>query len=86
MCFSPGGALLAQRYLGVLGRNHEVALDLDDLLGGDALAEGGHGELVYDFREGGDANGWLHALFRYEQRGERACRRRVVSARICSIR
>jgi hypothetical protein len=32
------------------------------------LNEGGHAELVYDFRDGGEANGWLHALFRYEQR------------------
>ena len=34
----------------------------------DALAEGGHVELVYDFRDGGEADGWLHALFRYEDR------------------
>ncbi len=31
------------------------------------LAEG-HAELVYDFRDGGQANGWLHALMRYEHR------------------
>ena len=28
----------------------------------------GHAELVYDFRDGGAADGWLHALFRYEDR------------------
>ena len=28
----------------------------------------GHGELVYDFRAGGEADGWMHALFRYEDR------------------
>jgi len=28
----------------------------------------GHAELVYDFRDGGGADGWLHALFRYEDR------------------
>ena len=28
----------------------------------------GHVELVYDFAEGGDADGWLHGLFRYEDR------------------
>ena len=28
----------------------------------------GHAELVYDFRDGGEADGWLHALFRYEDR------------------
>ena len=28
----------------------------------------GHAELLYDFRDGGEANGWLHALMRYEHR------------------
>ena len=28
----------------------------------------GHGELVYDFRDGGDADGWMHTLARYEHR------------------
>ena len=30
--------------------------------------DSGHAELVYDFRDGGAADGWLHALFRYEDR------------------
>ena len=29
----------------------------------------GHVELVYDFRDGGSGDGWLHALFRYRHRG-----------------
>jgi hypothetical protein len=46
-------------------------VDFDDLLPSDALLEkGGHADLVYDFRDGGDANGWLHALMRYERRDE----------------
>jgi hypothetical protein len=33
-----------------------------------ALSSGyGHVELVYDFADGGEADGWLHALFRYER-------------------
>jgi hypothetical protein len=28
----------------------------------------GHVELVYDFAEGGEADGWLHGLFRYQDR------------------
>src|ERR1700748_775278 len=36
-------------------------------MGGFDVANG-HAELVYDFRDGGDADGWLHALFRYEDR------------------
>jgi hypothetical protein len=42
-------------------------LDLDGLSA--ALGKGyGHVELVYDFAEGGDGDGWLHALFRYRHR------------------
>ena len=28
----------------------------------------GHADLVYDFRDGGEADGWMHALLRYEHR------------------
>jgi hypothetical protein len=66
--FAPDGAKLTEHFLGVLPRNHDIAIDLDDILAQNDLAEGGHAELVYDFRDGGDANGWLHALFRFESR------------------
>ncbi len=59
--FDTMGALVAQRVLGRLPRNHATAVEVDD------VAEG-HAELVYDFRDGGEADGWLHALFRYEDR------------------
>ena len=61
--FDPAGRLVAERFLGRLPRNHDLALDLAEL-----GAEGGHAELVYDFREGGDADGWLHCLVRYQDR------------------
>jgi hypothetical protein len=39
------------------------------VLAGAALPAGyGHIELVYDFSAGGEADGWLHALFRYQDR------------------
>ncbi|MBB5372549.1 hypothetical protein [Acidocella aromatica] len=66
--FAPDGAKLAEHYSGVLPRKHDCAFDLDYMLPEDALPEGGHAELVYDFRAGGEANGWLHALFRFEDR------------------
>jgi hypothetical protein len=66
--FAPDGSKVAEHFLGLLRRDHDVAVDLDDILGMDALPRGGHAELVYDFRDGGEANGWLHALFRYESR------------------
>jgi hypothetical protein len=61
--FDPVGRLVAERFLGCLPRSHDLALDLAEL-----GAEAGHAELVYDFRAGGDADGWLHCLARYEDR------------------
>ena len=66
--FDPDGRRVAERFLGCLDRAHSVAADLDALLAPDALPEGGHGELVYDFRNGGEADGWMHALFRVTDR------------------
>ncbi len=66
--FAADGSLAASRVLGVLPRNHDVALDLDAILPGDALAEGGHAELLYARDIGGAADGWLHALVRAEAR------------------
>ncbi len=61
--FAEDGRPVAQRFLGNLPRDHDLALDLAAF-----GAPAGHAELVYDFREGGQADGWLHALFRYEHR------------------
>ncbi len=61
--FDTEGRPVMQRFLGCLPRDHAVAVDFDEL-----DVELGHAELVYDFREGGSADGWLHALFRYEDR------------------
>ena len=61
--FAEDGRAVAQRFLGNLKRDHDLALDLEDC--GTAA---GHAELVYDFRDGGQADGWLHGLFRYEHR------------------
>ena len=61
--FDSTGRKVHERFLGCLPRDHDLAVDFDDI-GLDC----GHAELVYDFRAGGDADGWLHALFRYEHR------------------
>ncbi|GAB0115528.1 hypothetical protein [Acidisoma sp. C75] len=67
--FDAEGRPLGQHFLGLLPRDHALAVDLDSLLPDGALMEeGGHADLVYDFRDGGEANGWLHALMRYERR------------------
>ncbi len=65
--FAADGRLVAQRFLGNLPRCFELAADFDEEA--DAIGpEGGHGELVYDFRDGGDADGWMHALVRVHDR------------------
>ena len=78
------GTRRASKYLGRVPRKTAMAIDMDDWLGQsrggtatkkDLLPDGyGHVEFVYDFRNGGDGDGWLHALARYEQRvsGHRA--------------
>lgn len=57
----------AYHRFGRLARSDSVALEIGELIGPNgALPSGyGHMELVYDFAEGGGADGWLHALFRY---------------------
>lgn len=61
--FAVDGRKLAERFLGKLARDHDVAVDLAEF-----GAEEGHAELLYDFRDGGDADGWMHCLVRYEHR------------------
>jgi hypothetical protein len=59
--FAPDGERVGERFLGCLPRVHSEALEV-------TATTAGHAELVYDFRDGGEADGWLHALFRYEHR------------------
>ena len=65
--FAADGRLVRQRFLGNLPRCFDLAADFEDDT--TALGEtGGHGELVYDFRDGGEADGWMHALVRFHDR------------------
>jgi len=69
--YDAAGREVLRERLGRLPRGHARALDVSGLLlgAGAELAEGyGHLELCYDLAEGGEADGWLHALFRYEDR------------------
>jgi hypothetical protein len=61
--FDADGTKRGEKFLGCLPRDHDLAMDLDGF-----SVDQGHAELVYDFRNGGQADGWLHALFRYEDR------------------
>jgi hypothetical protein len=61
--FDQAGTRHASTFLGCLPRDRSIATDLEQF-----GVDEGHAELVYDFRDGGEADGWLHALFRYEDR------------------
>ncbi len=63
------GREAARKFLGLLPRAHALACDVDEILNGADLPGGyGHLELSYDFGAGGEGDGWLHALFRYQHR------------------
>jgi hypothetical protein len=66
--FAPDGGQVGTYFIGCLPRDHDVAIDLDTILPVGALPAGGHGELAYDFRDGGQADGWMHTLIRAEDR------------------
>jgi hypothetical protein len=67
--YDADGGEVARHAFGNLPRNHEALLNVDTLLNGIGLRSGyGHLELVYDFTDGGEADGWLHGLFRYTDR------------------
>ena len=65
LIIDPDGKEIGRHEFGCLPRNHAEMLDATGLING---AEYGHMELVYDFNAGTDADGWLHGLFRYENR------------------
>ncbi len=64
------GRETARRKLGRLARGHDTAVDLSGMIeeSGGLPSGFGHLELVYDFSGGGSGDGWLHGLFRYEDR------------------
>lgn len=69
--YDAAGQKIAEHFMGCLQRKDSVPLNMDDWLGqsGVALSSGfGHVELLYDFRDGGQADGWLHALGKYTLR------------------
>ena len=67
--YDGNGQETARHSFGNLRRRDSVALDVDDWINGASLPSGfGHMELVYDFAAGTLADGWLHGLFRYEDR------------------
>jgi hypothetical protein len=68
LIYDAKGRKAAEHSFGNLKRNDSVALAANEILNGHIDGGYGHMELVYDFDAGQEADGWLHALFRYEDR------------------
>ncbi|GGF45203.1 hypothetical protein GCM10011611_59570 [Aliidongia dinghuensis] len=66
--YDPAGRALGTKRFGRLARRESVELALDELVADATALPWGHVELTYDFAAGTDVDGWLHALFRYENR------------------
>ncbi len=65
------GDEIARKYLGRIKRHESIPVDIDAWLAeaGTVLpSDFGHVELVYDFSQGGEADGWLHALAKFEHK------------------
>lgn len=71
LLFDASGLQVAEHRFGRLDRADSVAIEVNALLdeAGASLPGGyGHLELLYDFSAGTVADGWLHGLFRYEDK------------------
>jgi hypothetical protein len=69
LIYDAQGKQVKEHKFGNLKRSDSIALNINDLLKGTALDGGyGHVEIIYDFEAGHEADGWLHSLFRYEDR------------------
>jgi hypothetical protein len=71
LLMAPDGRTMAEKFLGRIARRDSVAIEIDTWLKQAAvdLPQGyGHVEVAYDFRDGGEADGWLHAIGRYRMR------------------
>ena len=73
LVYTADGELKLKLPLGSLQRHQCVSIDLDDVLAAadikhDFQSSYGHLELVYDFDNQIEVDGWLHAIFRYQCR------------------
>jgi len=67
LIYDKNGKEILNHPLGLLQRHQKMAYEIEDLIDNNAF-DFGHMELIYDFAEGGYADGWLHGLFRYEDK------------------
>ncbi|HEU0117478.1 MAG TPA: hypothetical protein VFR09_02490, partial [Alphaproteobacteria bacterium] len=66
LIYDARGNQVKEHKFGNLKRSDSVAINVNELLGGQKLVGGyGHVEIIYDFDAGHEVDGWLHSLFRY---------------------
>jgi hypothetical protein len=66
--YDSDGKQLHEHAFGNLKRRDSIAIAANELLKGAVSGGYGHMELAYDFSAGDEADGWLHALFRFHDR------------------
>lgn len=66
LVYDKEGLLKKTISLGNLPRNHKTSVVINDAI--DLAHNYGHVELIYDFKAGTEADGWLHGLFRYDHK------------------
>lgn len=71
--YNRAGEEINRVFLGCLPRRHDHLVNLTELAQALPEAEAGHVEIVYDFRDGGGGDGWIHSLFRYTEKNSRHC-------------
>lgn len=74
LLYDSGGEQIAEHRFGNIARTDSMAHSTEEFINRQFSGGFGHMELCYDFASGRDADGWLHALFRYSDResGHRA--------------
>ncbi len=64
--YDPEGEQAVEFSFGEIGRRQSLARTANEFLNGHIRGGYGHMELSYDFAAGSEADGWLHALFRFK--------------------
>lgn len=75
LVYDASGREIGEHRFGKLKRSDSVAVIVNDVLQASRSESDelyGHMEMVYDFEAGDEANGWLHGLFRYENKVHQA--------------
>lgn len=86
--YDSNGKKIAEHFMGRLLRHDSVPLCIDDWMkqSGAKLTGGfGHVEFQYDFRDGGSADGWLHALGKYVLRSSGHAAETIFGAHIYNV-